>query len=124
MARVEVFAFTVRDHTGKVITITKLATAEFIAKADGAAILGKMRKVDESLLDRFGQVVLDPATLAAKLLRELDAEGEAEAPSGLNRREMATLAQAGLVTASMAAPGLTRYCITERGRQFVRDLLS
>lgn len=125
MARIEVFPFTVWDNlAGATVTRTLLSTRDFIDRANGQPVLAKMRMVDDSLLDGNGRVVLDPTTPSAKYLKELDAEGEGTAPSQLNRKAMDALAIARLVTATVTGPGRTTYRITDRGRQYVRDLLS
>jgi hypothetical protein len=124
MTRIAVFPFEVWDAVeGKNVTKTRLSTRGFIDRANGEAILASMKMADESLVDGHGRVVLDPTTDSAKYLKKLNAEGEGEALSRHNGQAMAALVMAGLVTATISGRGRTTYAMTERGWQYVRDLL-
>ena len=126
MARIEVFPFKVWDPlAGAIIVVTRLSTRDFIRSAGGEIIEGRMRTVDESLVDHNGRIVLDSGIEGVKFLKELDAVGHAEAPRHVNLKHTTLLANAGLVTrATGSSPGMVAYDITKLGRQFVHDLLS
>src|ERR1019366_3186923 len=68
---------------------------------------GRMRTVDESLVDHNGRIVLDSGIEGVKFLKELDAVGHAEAPRHVNLKHTTLLANAGLVTrATGSSPGM------------------
>jgi hypothetical protein len=126
MARKEVFPFEVRDTaSGAAIVDTRLSTREFISERHWKAIEGRMRTVDESLVDNEGRVILDTDGPSAILLKELAEVGHGEAPRHVNLRHLTELVNARLVTRKAGErPGMVAYDITELGRLFVRDLLS
>ena len=121
----ELFPFQVFDiANGASVSVTRLSTREFIAKAKGKPIEDGGRAVDERLVDGDGRAIIDPATDEARLLRELaDRGGHASISGNQDRHSMRELETLRLVTHYCPSGDRVDYDISDLGRLAVTQLL-